>query len=315
MLIDTPGFDDTQKLDSEVLRTLYNWLKSTYSDGRKLNAIVYLHNITDKRMRGSSFNNLNVFRKLCGENFFSNVLLGTNFWSDVKEADRAGAEAREAELKTTDDFWKKMIQGGAQTCRVPDTRPKALDLLIEVVIKQPQVLLIQREAVEGGRTFENITAHEALDDEVTDAKRQHEREMASLTYQLQRSRDDSAARTRRLEHQAQHALQVEAQKIQRRQKAQEEFDIAYRRRVGALQKSLDEADRRENKLDSSMEKLGIANPRDVRMRDFTRRYNVLADRLVPSSRFVEQVRPLTAAYCIKCNHCLELIGAGTYWRK
>jgi hypothetical protein len=35
VLIDTPGFDDTNKSDTEVLRILYNWLKESYSDGRK----------------------------------------------------------------------------------------------------------------------------------------------------------------------------------------------------------------------------------------------------------------------------------------
>jgi hypothetical protein len=76
VLIDTPGFDDTYKSDTEVLRMLYDWFKGSYSNGRKLNAIIYLHNITDVRMRGSSLNNLFAFKRLCGEDLFSSILLG-----------------------------------------------------------------------------------------------------------------------------------------------------------------------------------------------------------------------------------------------
>ena len=189
VLIDTPGFDDTNKSDDEVLRTLYTSLKTNYTCGRKLNAIFYLHNITDKRMRGSSLNNLYAFKRLCGDGFFSSVLLGTTSWRAVIPLDNEGAIARESELKTTDDFWKKMISGGATACRIPDTRTEALKLLMQMAGKGPRVLQIQSEVVDQGRSFEATSAHQTLTEGLTAAWTQHTIEIDRLAADAARARE------------------------------------------------------------------------------------------------------------------------------
>jgi predicted GTPase len=61
VLVDTPGLDDTTMSDSNVVNRILDWLETEYRKGTKLNAILYLHRITDPRMQGSALRNLRMF--------------------------------------------------------------------------------------------------------------------------------------------------------------------------------------------------------------------------------------------------------------
>ncbi|CAM1505055.1 Fc.00g106920.m01.CDS01 [Cosmosporella sp. VM-42] len=65
-LVDTPGFDDTTRSDTDVLKDIATWLTNSYQKDLKLSGIMYLHRITDHRMVGSAKKNLFMFKKLCG---------------------------------------------------------------------------------------------------------------------------------------------------------------------------------------------------------------------------------------------------------
>lgn len=113
-LIDTPGFDDTNRSDNEVLSELASWLTASYKASIKLSGIIYLHRITDVRMQGSAKKNLFMFKKLCGPDALSNVILATTMWEQVTED--VGV-AREKELMSTPDFWGWMVGKGSQVYR------------------------------------------------------------------------------------------------------------------------------------------------------------------------------------------------------
>ncbi|KAG5219505.1 P-loop containing nucleoside triphosphate hydrolase protein [Salix suchowensis] len=95
-LIDTPGFDDTSKTDTEVLTMIAASLSSMYRGGVKLSGAIYIHRISDVRMGGASTRNFKLFRGLCGDNMLQNVVIVTNMWSQVP---LDVGEAREEELK------------------------------------------------------------------------------------------------------------------------------------------------------------------------------------------------------------------------
>jgi hypothetical protein len=99
-LIDTPGFDDTNRGDADVLKDIATWLSSTYQKQKLLNGILYLHRIIDPKMAGSAKRNLLTFSELCGSDCFRHVVLTTTIWSLVHA--KLG-EAREKEL--IDIFW------------------------------------------------------------------------------------------------------------------------------------------------------------------------------------------------------------------
>src|SRR3954453_7445858 len=95
-LIDTPGFDDSELDEAAVLSKLALYMALNYRSGTLLNAILYLHPIHERRFEGSARDNLAMFQSLCGEDFYSNVILATSFWSEVSEAQGA---ARLAQLE------------------------------------------------------------------------------------------------------------------------------------------------------------------------------------------------------------------------
>ena len=83
----------------------------------KLAGFIYLHEITQTRMRGSALRNLDVFREFCGNDALKNVVIGTTRWDWVKLE-----EGQQREQILRDIFWKKMVQQGSVTMRVhPDS--------------------------------------------------------------------------------------------------------------------------------------------------------------------------------------------------
>ncbi len=105
-LVDTPGFDDTNRMDTEILRTLGAWLTATYSSGVQLSGIIYCHRINQTRMQGSAMKNIQLFRSLCGDDALRKVILVTTMW-DIESRDIA--EKREKELKETAKYWGRMV--------------------------------------------------------------------------------------------------------------------------------------------------------------------------------------------------------------
>lgn len=54
-------------------------------------------------MQGSAMRNFSMFKQLCGENFFRNVILGSTF-CDTLARDPATTERREKELIEKEEF-------------------------------------------------------------------------------------------------------------------------------------------------------------------------------------------------------------------
>lgn len=100
-LVDTPGFDDTTRSDTEVLREIAGWLNDSYKNRVLLQGIIYLHRIADVRMQGSAKKNLLMFKKLCGEDALKKVVLATTMWDKVPQRQ---AEEREKQLIETPEF-------------------------------------------------------------------------------------------------------------------------------------------------------------------------------------------------------------------
>ena len=195
VLVDTPGFDDTTKKDADILKLLADWLESMYRAGTKLSGIIYLHRISDDRMRGSSMRSMRMFRKLCGKAFYRNLLLGTTCWSLISE--EIGVQ-REKELMTDQNFWKGLIAKGAQFVRIPDDGWDAKELVYDLARMEPASLQIQEEMVDQHVNFNDLSAAQTLDDGSKALREAHEREKLRLQEEHQRK---VAEQNRRLERQ------------------------------------------------------------------------------------------------------------------
>lgn len=143
VLVDTPGFDDTHKTDFQILEAIVRWLNNarTKNSGRygllrKISGILFLHRITDIRVRGSVTKNLILFQKLCGEDFYSRVILTTTMWPDKDDPsydcmDEIDCWAREEDLKKK--FWKSMIDTGSKVQRFTGTSESAQEIINVIV--------------------------------------------------------------------------------------------------------------------------------------------------------------------------------------
>ena len=148
-LLDTPGFDDTNMSDITVLRMLAAWL--TEADHKRLHlaGIVYLHRICDHRMSGTAMKNLRMFRKLCGEEALSHVVLATTMWDMVPQ--RLG-NRRLRELKTNPNYWANMIKEDSTVFRQDKGADSARDIIRHICARSSATRLrihIQKEMADG----------------------------------------------------------------------------------------------------------------------------------------------------------------------
>ncbi|KAL4887203.1 P-loop containing nucleoside triphosphate hydrolase protein [Aspergillus karnatakaensis] len=147
-LIDTAGFDDTNRTDGEVLRGIAQWLVRAYKGQILLKGIIYLHRITDTRMPGSARKNLLMFRHLCGEEALQRVVPVTTMWDklhlNVNEAAR-----REQELVNTPDPWKQMVEMGS-FCRRHDNTVESARNIVDRLASYPHAIAtdLQKQIVD-----------------------------------------------------------------------------------------------------------------------------------------------------------------------
>jgi hypothetical protein len=161
---------------------LVDWLVSTYRSGQRLSGILYLHRVTDTRMRGSSVRNLRMFKQLIGDDFHKNLTLGTTCWSLVPF--HVGLD-RESELKANSDFWKTMISKGARVERMPDDVTKARNLVYEIASHNAVALQTQRDVVDRGISFSNLAVTKTVNYDLEQVQRDQAAERKRVGEELQ----------------------------------------------------------------------------------------------------------------------------------
>lgn len=119
-LIDTPGFDDTNRPDVEILQEIVYWLSSAYDNGFFLDGIVYLHNITAPRFDQKSRRSLEILKALVGKQNYKSIYLAGTFWTEAKELGPAMLDRSYSSYQQlTENFWKDLIDGGAPFMPAP----------------------------------------------------------------------------------------------------------------------------------------------------------------------------------------------------
>ncbi|KAH7914568.1 P-loop containing nucleoside triphosphate hydrolase protein, partial [Hygrophoropsis aurantiaca] len=158
VFVDTPGFDDTYVDDTEILRRIAVWLARSYSDEMKLTGVIYLHEISQTRMLGTTRKNFMMFHKLVGAEAARNVILTSTKWAHIKQ--EAGRN-REEQLVAT--FWKEMIESGSRIARFLGTHESAWEIINLIVERNAlEALHIQRELVDLGKLIPDTEAGNAL---------------------------------------------------------------------------------------------------------------------------------------------------------
>ncbi len=181
ILVDSPGFDDPDRTDAEILEDISRLLSSQYQLGVSLKGVIYLHRITDVRYQRSAVKTLNIFKEICGEKAFPNVILATTRWSEVTEA--VGAE-REKDLRSK--FWTYMLHKGAYMTRFHGDKSSGVGIVGQLLGKSHVVLDLQRELVDEKKVLDQTAAGAIINDNVNKLKAQYQKQLADLE-ELRRS--------------------------------------------------------------------------------------------------------------------------------
>ncbi|KAK4455331.1 P-loop containing nucleoside triphosphate hydrolase protein [Podospora aff. communis PSN243] len=202
ILVDTPGFDDTNRPDAEILQEMAHFLVALYNSDVRLAGIVYLHRITDPRFSGTAGKNLEILQRLCGPPNFDSVVLVMNMWDSI---DVETAMQRELELRHT--FWTNMLKGNSTMTPHTGTRESALQIVRGLVdnAKPRLILSIQHELAEEGKTLDSTAAGQYVQKEMLEAKAKHQQDVAYLKSSMDdaiRERDVNLLRALREERDA-----------------------------------------------------------------------------------------------------------------
>ncbi|KAG8954092.1 hypothetical protein FRC03_011572 [Tulasnella sp. 419] len=223
VLIDTPGFDDTNLSNTDILQTIAGWLEFAHEKGSRLNGLLYLHRITDNRVSGMSYRNMNLFYKLCGANAMKNVVLCTTMWNMV---DATKGESRERELLSK--FWNAMTEEGATSARHDGTRISSLEIMDRLLDLPPITLDIQAALAEGVPLLETAAGKE-INKELLAMQAKYVREIQVLKQEMEKALEEQNFKAHKMlmeERQRSEAKLAEKQKEQEKLSSTFMSDIA-----------------------------------------------------------------------------------------
>lgn len=241
-----------------------------------------MHRISDFRMGGISRRNFSMFRKLCGDDSLKNVALVTNMWSEV---DPAVGDAREAELRSKDIFFKPVLDKHAQLLRHDGSLASAHAIVAEIVGNHPIALRIQEELVDEHKDISETAAGTELNRELAEQARKHMEELKQIREEMkvaikerdEETRQELEAEANKLKAEMQR-VQTDSQKLaanyneEKARLEQRMMDItdAAQRSATAYQKQMDELHRQleERNVTSAAERNAIQKQMD----DLQRKY-------------------------------------------
>ncbi|KAF5351182.1 hypothetical protein D9756_008403 [Leucocoprinus leucothites] len=180
VLVDTPGFNDTNKSDYHVLETIVQWFRRMHERKRdsganekptklRISGILYLHRITDIRLKGSILKNFEMFQKLCGEKFYDRVVITTTMWPNKDDSgfdpeEEEDCRNRDQQLK--EKYWKFMVTSGSRVCSFTGNPESARGIINQVVDAEREnqrrlherIVLIQQEIVNEAKSIPRTRA-------------------------------------------------------------------------------------------------------------------------------------------------------------
>lgn len=181
-LIDTPGFDDSNKGNVTVLDDIASKLCTFYdSDLLRIVGIIYFQRISDVRMAGSSLTSLRIFEKICGAECFPQITIATSFWSLLHNDQLSIGEEREKTLRDDDTFFGSLVKGGARMRRYADSFTSARTLVEELFENERVVVLaLQKEMVDEKLALANTNVGRYLEGDLKAVREKYERALQDL---------------------------------------------------------------------------------------------------------------------------------------
>ena len=192
VLVDTPGFDDIEMSDYQILHAIAAWLENSCEKGQLLSGLVYLHRINNTRMSGSAVRALHLFQRICGEDNYKNVILATTFWNKIEHCKQEGID-REERLLANEGFWKLMKEKGAKPMRLGQNYKEILPALMAMAEKPKMTLEIQQE-LSNGLELEQTMAGLLINNDSEEFQKEQEMKTAKLQEDFKKRLEEQQSR-------------------------------------------------------------------------------------------------------------------------
>lgn len=178
-LIDTPGFNDSDRADTEILKSIVDYL---HVNKLQVIAVIYVHRITERKLTGSTKINLRMLRAICGDHFIQNIVFVTSMWTTLPPEELSDAYQREREFTKNPAFWGELLDKGARYFRWDETKQirdskRADDIVDFCEVKNGAPPLNILWEFKKGMSLEDTTAGRILTEEL---RKRQEKERQAL---------------------------------------------------------------------------------------------------------------------------------------
>ena len=151
-----------------------------------------MHRISDTRVGGTSKRNLRMFQKICGQKSFENVVIVTTMWDKVTLKE---GEQREQELKSSDDLFKPLIDGGAIMERYDGTSKSACNIIRDLFRKNDTVARIVHELIVEKKNLLDTEAGMELQTDLRNVLQKHQQDLQTLADEIMEAKQRSDKNT------------------------------------------------------------------------------------------------------------------------
>jgi hypothetical protein len=210
-LIDTPGFDDTDRTDADILKLIADYLVGTYQNNVLLTGLILLQPISGNRVQGSERRRTRLFEKVCGSDAYKNIVIATTMWNCV-ESEQIG-QARMTERMRETIFWGAMVDQGAQVIKHDNTLESARNIIKMLINKQRVPLQMQEELVQNGGRIGDTSAGQQLDAELGEKSAELTRQLEELEKDLIQNAAENDELRKRLEDTRREREQLQESKV------------------------------------------------------------------------------------------------------
>ena len=129
-----------------------------------------------------------MFRNLCGEGGFKNVVVLTTFWDKVTQE-----EGTQHETQLKSQYFKKLVEGGARFMRHDQSPRSAQEVLKHVLTLFPTNVRIQEEIRVEHKRLEETAAGSVYRQEVEELIAKHKKEVDDWKAKIDEAKNASAA--------------------------------------------------------------------------------------------------------------------------
>ncbi|KAI1739858.1 P-loop containing nucleoside triphosphate hydrolase protein [Xylaria scruposa] len=168
ILIDTPGFNDTDLEEPTLFVNLARWLANSYHNGEALNGAIFLQGINEVRVLQGEVDGVKLFERIVGPKNFPQVIVATTMWDQVEEGFGVRNEENRAKV------WNNLSTGGAKFVRFYNTEESAIKIVQDCLGFPETEFLLQEELIKHkgrvGRTSAGSFLYDSLGTKLEDIR-------------------------------------------------------------------------------------------------------------------------------------------------